>query len=237
MKKVLFYYNFIIITIITMIGFLQAESWPQVVSAVLFFPLVIYFGQFILPQKRRALPFDEETLPLHLALAAEFSESTPPPPVGKKVSDTNVPTAEEDYQETGAVIGEILENGFDIDKRLFLKLIGSAGLTVFFFSLFTKKAHGAFFGSTPGPGTIAIKDSAGDKIDPAILQPTDGYKITQLDDSTSTAYYGFVDKSSRWFIMKEDGTGAYRYARGDSSFSTNWTGRAGLTYDYFDVTF
>ena len=109
-------------------------------------------------------------------------------------------------------------------------------ISLFLFSVFTQKAHGAFFGSVPGPGTVSLKDTSGAQIDPAIKTPTDGYKISQIDDS-SPAFYGFIDKTGAWFIMKEDSTGAYRYAKGSSSFSTNWTNRAILSYDYFDAIF
>lgn len=125
----------------------------------------------------------------------------------------------------------------DFDRRAFLKLIGTAGLSLFMFALFTKKAEAAFFGSVPGPGTVSLKDASGNKIDPAEKHPTDGYNITDLDDS-SPAYYGFVNKTGAWFIMKEDATtGAYRYTKGTSGYSTNWTSRASLSYDYFDNVF
>ena len=100
------------------------------------------------------------------------------------------------------------------------------------FSLFTKKAEAAFFGSVPGPGTISIKDTTGAKIDPAVKHPTDGYKISRLDDS-SPAYYGFTNKDGAWFIMKEDANGSYTYAVGSTAFATNWSNRANeIMVDY-----
>ncbi len=104
-------------------------------------------------------------------------------------------------------------------------------------AMFTKKAQAAFFGSVPGPGTVAIKNSAGVQIDPAEAHPTDGYEITEIDDTSSPAYYGFLKKNGYWYIMKEDSTGAYRYSKGTTAFTTNWTNRASLTYDYFNSIF
>ncbi len=129
----------------------------------------------------------------------------------------------------------------DVNRRQFLKAASSAGFALFLFSIFAKRAEAAFFGSVPGPGTVAIKDRSGTQIDPAIKTPTDGYKINQLDDS-SPAYYGFVNKDGDWFIMKEDSdTGDYRYYKkktGDSDFSTEWPNRATLSpYGYFDAIF
>lgn len=226
MKKLAIYYNFIIVTIMTLTGFLLAQTFAEITGAILFFPLAVYFMMQVFPKNRKAL------------IVPEILSPTMPHPKGKKAlskkrPQSNADSPSEDSVEEGVLVEK---KGLDIDRRMFLKLIGSAGLTIFFFSIFTKKAEGAFFGSVPGPGTVALKDSTGALIDPAIKTPTDGYKITQLDDSTP-AYYGFVEKTGKWFIMKEESNGDYRYTKGDSGFSTGWTNRASLTYDYFDVIF
>ena len=59
------------------------------------------------------------------------------------------------------------------------------------------------------------------------------YKITDIDD---TGYYGYLKADGSWYIMQEN-SGAYRYIKGDSDYSTAWTGRAGLSYDYFNQVF
>ncbi len=216
MKKLLLYYNFILLSIMTLMGFIGATTIPQLISATLFFPLAAYLLLLVLPRKKRAL-----IIPAEIIEFAKLEEE------------------EEDKNERKQPMELKLIKGrekVDIDRRMFLKLIGSAGISVFFLSIFTQKAEGAFFGSVPGPGTISIKDTTGTKINPSEKQPTDGYRISQLDDSTP-AYYGFVDKNGNWYIMQEDASGNYRYAKGASSFSTNWTNRAALSYDYFDAIF
>jgi hypothetical protein len=125
----------------------------------------------------------------------------------------------------------------DINRRLFLKLIGGAGVSVFLMSIFTDKAHASFFGSMPVPGAMTIKDSSGAAIDPAEKQPTDGYEISEIDDAASPAYYGFVHKTGAWYISREDETGSYRYTSGTNDFPSNWALRPTLTYDYFDNVF
>jgi hypothetical protein len=126
----------------------------------------------------------------------------------------------------------------DLDRRQFLKLLGGGSLGILAMSLFSpQKASAAFFGSVPGPGVVAIKDSSGNQIDPAEKSPTDGYRVSEIDDTSLPSYYGFVDKDGNWYVAKEDSSGSYRYSKGTSSFSTNWTGRAALTYDYFDAIF
>lgn len=131
----------------------------------------------------------------------------------------------------------------DPDRRAFLKKIGGVGLGILAYSLLNpKQAGAAFFGSVPGPGTVAIKDTTDTKIDPAIkgLQSlTIRYGVSEIDDG-DPAYYGFVDKDGGWYILKEDeteGDFSYRYAKGDSDFSSNWSNRTGLFYQYFDQVF
>jgi len=125
----------------------------------------------------------------------------------------------------------------DVNRRDFLKLIGSAGVLAFIFSLFTKKAAIPFFANISEMGTVAVKNLSGSKIDPAEKSPTDGYYISEVDDATSISYFGFINKGSQWYIMRQDIDGAFRYARGDSSFSASWANRENLNYDRFDNVF
>lgn len=197
------YYCFVIVTIMAVMGFIEARAMPLLISAILFSPLTAYFWLLVFPKRTKEVVVQNIT---------RQEPITPELMLQKKTK-------------------------YDIDRRMFIKLIGSAGLTLFFLSIFTRKAEAAFFGSVPGPGTVTLKDTTGTQIDPAIKTPTDGYKITNIDDS-SPAYYGFVDRTGKWYIMKEDTTtGSYRYTKGSSSFSTNWTNRASLPYDYFNIIF
>jgi hypothetical protein len=214
MKKLLIYYSFIIVSIMVVSGFLTASSYPQLVVASLFFPLFAYFAVRVFPRRAKAAPVPQSAVVI---------------PVSTK------PAHKEDKEVT-----KLKKEGVDIDRRMFLKLIGSAGLSIFFFSLFTKRAEAAFFGSVPGPGIVSIKDSAGVKIDPAEKHPTDGYRVTEIDDAGADTYTGFVKKGGAWYIVKEIGVGgdsSYRYFKGSSGFSTNWTNRTGLSYGYYDDIF
>lgn len=215
MKKLFIYYGFILTSIMTVTGLIGASTYAHIISTMLFFPLTLYFLIAVVPRKKHSLIL-QDIIPAEIL-----------PPAAKSKKKTK-PEAEPEPLK--------LQKSFDVDRRMFIKLIGSAGISIFLLSIFTQKAHGAFFGSVPGPGTIALKDTTGVKIDPAVEHPTDKYKISELDDS-SPAYYGFLDKDGAWFILKEDSSGTYRYVKGSSSFSTNWTGRAGLTYDYYHNVF
>lgn len=227
MKRLTVYYSFIIVGIMTLSAFLKAESTAQIISAVIFFPLFLYFSELVIPKRQKAIIIQPVKLPIKKNIEKSEEKVLMDTKKGKTAKKKN-------KEETG----HVLEEGeLDLDRRVFLKIIGSAGAGLLFLSIFTKKSHAAFFGSVPGPGTIAVKDSTGEVIDPAIKTPTDGYKISEIDDASSPAYYGFVDKTGAWFIMREDSSGAYRYTKGATSFSTNWPSRSSLTYGYFDAIF
>lgn len=137
-------------------------------------------------------------------------------------------------------IRKIKNPDYDPERRKFLKLIGAAGGSLFLMTVFTRKAEASFFGSMPGPGTLAIKNSSGTTIDPSEKHPTDGYNITEIDDSGLDTYYGYVNKDGAWFIRKELSTGAYRYIKGSSDFTnatTGWPNRTSLAYGYFNDIF
>jgi hypothetical protein len=65
--------------------------------------------------------------------------------------------------------------------------------------------------------------------------PTDEYKASDMDDS-DPSYFGFIKADGGWYILKiEDNT--YRYIKGDDNYSTNWTNRASLSYQLFNLIF
>jgi len=211
-NRILIIYSFFICLFLTVIGIFSAKNTNQLLTSFIYLPLIFYFG----------------TKMLHL-----FKPSPKKTVIKQKRS--SLPAISADNEE--AIVPEVVPGVADNDKRLFLKLIGSSGISLLLMALFTKKAQAAFFGSVPGPGVVAIKDSAGNKIDPAEKNPTDGYEITEIDDSGTPAYYGFVKKTGAWYIMEEGASGAYRYAKGDTGFSAAWTGKALLSYGYFNSVF
>ena len=223
-SKLFLYYGFVIVTLVVVTGFIAVRTPADLISALIFAPLSLFFGIRILPRKQKVL-----TLPEFIPPVLVKKPETAHP----KIIEPERLKEEKEYDDFGDEAAA--KEQFDKNRRVFIKLIGSAGISLFVFSLFTKKAQAAFFGSVPGPGTVALKDISGNPIDPAQNQPTDGYRISEVDDS-SPAYYGFTNKDGAWFIMRE-ASGVYRYVKGASSFSTNWTGRAGLSYDYYHNIF
>lgn len=64
------------------------------------------------------------------------------------------------------------------------------------------------------------------------------YQAADKDESSPSSYYGFTSYTGSWYILKEDSAaGSYRYVKGGSDYSTNWTNRVSLTYDYYHNTF
>ena len=59
-----------------------------------------------------------------------------------------------------------------------------------------------------------------------------------MDDGSNPKYYGFISHTGEWYILKEDSVAkTYRYIRGQSGYTGNWTGRAALTYSRYNECF
>jgi len=211
------FYCYCLISIIWLMNLITAKSTIQIVLGIAFTPLVFYFG-------------------LELANKVKILISKVPR-VKKPIKpvETSVVTNSE-------VISPMKIS--DQNRRQFLKMAGSTGLGLVALSLLDpKKAGATFFGSVPGPGTMSIKDADGNKIDPAARQPTDGYKISKLDDTTSDtySYYGFVDQIGQWYIQRETtsgvNAGTFLYAKNTAGFTTAWDDRVNQNYASFDSTF
>lgn len=64
------------------------------------------------------------------------------------------------------------------------------------------------------------------------------YHFSDTSDDGTTAYFGFVDTSGNWYILKLTSSAA-RYCSGTyaSTYSANWTNRDALSYGYYNDTF
>lgn len=70
--------------------------------------------------------------------------------------------------------------------------------------------------------------------------PLKGFHVNDIDEASSTRYYGFTNKLGNWYVIKHDtSANTLRYAQGvnTNAYATNWTNRTSLSYGYFDVTF
>lgn len=68
----------------------------------------------------------------------------------------------------------------------------------------------------------------------------DCYQTSDIDKASATiTYIGATDRAGNWYIKKIDETTGItmRFIKGDTNYTTNWTNRASLTYDYFYNTF
>ena len=142
----------------------------------------------------------------------------------------------------------------DVHLRQFLKALGGVSLGFFLFSLLNpKKASAAFFGSIPGPGTVALKDTSDTKINPAredgnlqdIKGNTKQFGTNDIDEASSTlTYVGKEDADENWVVQQIDtssGT-AITYATETNNptyetYASAWTDRATLTYQNYKDAF
>lgn len=71
--------------------------------------------------------------------------------------------------------------------------------------------------------------------------PLTSYELSDwTDEVVNPQYHGFLRPDGGWVIKRIDASTSprsVRFARGASDYATNWTGRAGLTYQTFDVVF
>lgn len=216
MRKILAWSSFVIFSAIVIVAFITATTYIQLIAAILLYPLFAYFAFRAFPRKARVRPLVKQATavqsPVILADKIEAEKIEVTKKANLRISD--------------------------IDKRVFLKWIGSTGLILFLFSIFNKNAGNFLPGVAPaGPGTVVLKDTTGTQVDPAIKNPTDGYKISEVDDDV-TAFSGFINKDNAWYIMRVDTEkGSFRYTKGDSNFSGNWANRKNLRYGYYSNVF
>jgi len=165
-------------------------------------------------------------------------------------------TSVKDLKKVKIVKAEEPEEGRveDVSLRAFLKTLEGVGLGVVLASLLNPKdASAAFFGSVPGPGTVALKDTGGTKINPAkedgnladIKANTKLSGTNDIDEASETiTYIGKEDANGGWQIMKIDTTSgtAITYATaannpGYASYATAWEARTMLTYSSYKDAF
>lgn len=204
MRKVLTYSSFVLASLVVVAVFFTAKTYTQLGIAVLIYPLFVYFAYQLFVRSNRKAPVAKLQLP-------SLKRQKKPPQ--EKVEPRSV---------------EVV----DIEKRTFLKLIGTAGIYFFLFSLLGRRAETFLFDRPQSQG-----DSSRDTALAGSSSPLDRYRISEIDDN-EVSYYGFTSQDGSCFIMKVDpNSGAFRYFRADSDFPSNWARREKLNYDYFHKVF
>lgn len=200
-RKALTYFSLAVLSMMIVAVFVTAKTYIQLSFAVIAYPIFMYFVYKNFLAERHFVPADKVRVP-RVTTAQQYND---------------------DHFDRVEVA--------DIDKRTFLKIIGTAGFSFFIFSLLGRRVESLFFNKSFDYG---INPLGGNPQSSAGKDTTEEYKISEIDDSTEVSYYGFVNKDGAWFIMKEDlGASTYRYAKGNSEFSENWQSRQDLKYDYY----
>lgn len=215
MNKVLtnHYLTFVIAFFFVVATFVTATNFTQLAVAAILYPILMFFAYKMYTKK--------------------------PGTVSKEFLET---TEESTQAEAGTKKPAERIVISDVDKRVFLKLIGSAGVFLFLFSLFNKKAENMFYKSLPEQGRSFFDKKEAARAGTAtggtaITQPTDEYGISEVENGENS-YYGYTKLGGAWYIMKVDSeTNSFRYARGEKNFPAGWKNREKLKYDYFGNVF
>lgn len=207
MTKTLTNFAFVIASLIVLLVFVTSNTYPQLVTAVILYPALIFLGFMIFPRARKKSPEP-----------VQFQQ----PKVQPIAVQNSIPKTE------ATVVA-------DIDRRTFIKLIGATGISFFLFSIFGRGIEQLIFGRNGN--SVLNPGSSGEQFGTPSASPTDGYKISEIDES-EISYYGFTNQEGAWLVMQEglDG-GTFRYAKGGTDFSNNWKNREKLKYDYYHNLF
>lgn len=147
----------------------------------------------------------------------------------------------------------------NLEKRDKLKLFGLGAVGVLAMSLIPKKTEALLFKDKDTQNDVlnlkdGLIDFKGNRIQ-NVTTPvsntdvaTKGYvdsmstggvtiELSDWDDTTLPSYYGYLDADGNWRIKKIGSDNTIKYAKGTTNYTTNWTNRAGLSYDYYDGVF
>lgn len=212
MTKTLSYTGVAIGALAVILLFVTSKSYFQLGAAIVLYPILAYLTLKLIPRTTHG-----------------YATGVP---TNQNVTAAFTPNAQASVVIPGKV--DIV----DIEKRTFLKLVGTAGLSFFVFSLLGRKAEDLIFNRASSIGNQILPPTTSTPSDgatPVVIK--EEYKISEIDDGI-ISYYGFVNKNGNWQIMREDSPGnSFRYARGESDFSKNWQNRENLRYDYYDSLF
>lgn len=223
LASIIIFVNSALVTVV----FATSTTYLQLIAATVLYFLLIFLAFIIFPRKIQTKTQTKSIRVIRLPIQPTESDES----VKKDILEIPVETT-----ETSSDSGSGISIS-DIDKRAFLKIVAGAGISLFLFSIFNRKTDNLFAKGIQGSGRVILEDTEGNKISPAQNQPTDGYRISEIDDNI-VSYNGFLNKDGAWYIMQIDTqTGSFRYAKGDSNFPNNWANRENLKYDYYNVVF
>lgn len=87
------------------------------------------------------------------------------------------------------------------------------------------------------PDYTVESEDQGSGVQRQVVAALDLYFVSDVDEAADPKYYGFLTKAGEWYILKNTNDTTFRYISGTSDYPTNWTNRASLVYDYYNVAF
>lgn len=203
MTKTLTYSLFAIASLTVILLFVTTKTYSQLAAGIVLYPALITASFGIFPRGAK-----------QSKIAIEKSQKP-----NQSRTETQKPKNETSFIS-------------DIDKRDFIKLIGATGISFFLFSILGRRVDSLL--GRAGQ-SVNNQDAAGNsnQLGSTGRSITEGYKISEFDEGP-ISYYGFTNKDGAWHVIREDSDGgSFRYAKGSSNFSANWTNRENLSYEYF----
>ncbi len=161
MQKALTYIGFLGASTLSVWVFVTADTYIQLIAASVLYMLIVFTAyKFFVSRKSEASASVQAGFIPNTSTAASAATNT--------TNDAQPETVQVEKEKENISIT-------DIDKRVFLKLIGATGLSFFLYSILSKRSETTFFGKASEPGTTSLEDSSGKTINPAEHQPTDSY--------------------------------------------------------------
>jgi hypothetical protein len=209
MRKILTYLGCLVSAALVIWLFVTAKTYIQLAIGVVLYPLFAYLTLQLFPRR------------------AQVAQAAPQAVQAPTYLPSAIPIQEKLDREKVKIV--------DIDRRTFLKLLGTAGISFFIFSLFGRRVEELIFNRSANINTqVPSTDESQSQIADTDVLASEGFKISEIDDSDLISYYGFTNKQGGWLIMRQDSeNNSFRYSKGTENFSKNWNERQELKYDYY----
>lgn len=151
-------------------------------------------------------------------------------------------TVKKHTKKDAAVVSKAVEHIRDTDKRLFLKVLGGAGVGLLAATVLPKKADALVMGSTPASSVVGVKDASNVRISPAtettLAAVRTGLSVSKLTLSLSASGNVHTPASgkkirvyaSRFSLTSDATSVSFRFTAGGTDHEKYVSPKAGGLY-------